>query len=608
MRPGQRILTMEASLVDRIRGIIFGQAIGDALGLGAEFLSRSEVQACYPQGLRDYADIVRDPHRSRWTSGEWTDDTDQMLCILDSLLELRTVDERDIATRLQQWAWNGGRGMGFTTAAVLCDLLYLKNPQQVARRVWEESGRRAAANGAVMRTSVLGIWQHHRLDLVEANAARVSRVTHGDPRCAASCVAVCVLIAGLLQDQSPFESLLEQAATAAARFDVGVRTSFVRAASDTLESLDLDQGLAAGEPNRIGFTYTALEAGLWAVAQSASFEDGLLRVIEEGGDADSNGAVAGALLGARYGFSAIPSRWVEGLVFGGELMTRVEQLLQLVAHGGAAVTTPEAHRFAVEGLVQRLVGDAAAFDLVQKIEQVVRFELAHDLPERDTLQAQLRPGARRLSGRIALVSDIHGNHEALLAALADIEAQRCDRIVCLGDLVEGGEGNEQVIATLRARHVPCVRGNHDEYNDLQLSEAGLRHLRALPECLIEDDVLFVHISPRTRKRRVDDAVEAWNVFDETAYRLVFVGHVHVPLIFGQRSPSHGEAAVHAFDYNRPFPLALDDRYIISVGAIGYGRDRVGRVRYAIYDADANTIELRAIEGPLLPLDFAASPT
>ena len=600
------IHAMNATLADRIRGVLFGQAIGDALGLGTEFLSRSEVQACYPQGLKDYTGMVRDAHRSRWTCGEWTDDTDQMLCILDSLLDKRALDERDVAARLHNWALTGGRGMGFTTARVLGDLFYLRNPEQVARHAWDEGGRRSAANGAVMRTSVLGVWRHHRLDQVEEQAARVSRITHADPRCAASCVAVCVLIAGLVTDRLPFDALLEQAATAAARFDTGVRACFDKVAAGDLESLDLDEGLTEGEPNRIGYTYTALEAGLWALTKAASFEDGVLRIVHEGGDADTNAAVAGALLGARHGFAAIPHRWVEGLVFRNELNERVERLLELVEHAGERIATPQAHRYAVDGLAQRLANDVAAVDLVHEIERVVRYELGGAVPEGEKLLDRLHPGGRKPVGRTALVSDIHGNHEGLLAALADIEGQSCDRVVCLGDLVDGGTGNEQVIATLRERRVPCVRGNHDEYHDLVLPEAARHYLRALPECIVEDDVLFVHISPRTKKLRVDDAVEAWNVFDESAYRLVFVGHVHVPMIFGARSSSYGEAAVHAFEYNWPFSLVRDERYIVSVGAIGYGRDLLGKVRYAIYDADANSVELRAIDGPLLAMDYASS--
>ena len=77
---------------EKIYEMLLGQAIGDALGLAAEGMSRDMVAATYPNGVNDYADIVQDEFRSRWLRGAWTDDTDQMLCILDSFLDKGTVD------------------------------------------------------------------------------------------------------------------------------------------------------------------------------------------------------------------------------------------------------------------------------------------------------------------------------------------------------------------------------------------------------------------------------------------------------------------------------------------------------------------------------------
>ncbi|MBI3371403.1 MAG: ADP-ribosylglycohydrolase family protein [Betaproteobacteria bacterium] len=598
---------MNEKLADRIRGVLYGQAVGDALGLGTEFLSRAQVIEYYPHGLRDYADIVRDHHRSHWERGDWTDDTDQMLCILDSLLATRVVDERDIAARLRDWALAGGMGMGQTTASVLCDAAYLRDPAAVARRVWEETARRSAANGAIMRTSVLGVWQYPFPERVREQTERVCRITHCDPRCIASCVALCHAISALLEDALPLETILEAAALAAARHDPGVRECFSRTQDDTLASLDLDEGLGEGEANRIGYTYTALEAGLWALRHARSFEDGILRVVHEGGDADSNGAVAGALLGARFGFSAMPARWVAGLARGAELEERVSRFVDVLEHpgeAGNAVGTARAHRLAVEGLALRVASDANAAAMAREIERVLRFEIENAVPEAERLRARLSARTRKPARRTALISDIHGSHAGLLAALADIETQNCDRILCLGDVVEGGTGNEEVIETLRRLGIPCVRGNHDENNDVVLPGAARRYLANLPESFVEDDVYYVHVSPRARKRKINHAVEAWNVFDESDFRIIFIGHVHVPMIFGERSQSYGEAARHAFEYNRPFALVPDERYIVSVGAIGYGRDMVGKIRYAIYDREADSIELRAIDGPLLPFDHA----
>ena len=73
---------MENEIIkERFLGTIFGQAVGDALGLSTEFLSKQEMNRFYPNGIEDYSQIVQDNHRCRWQRGDWTDDTDMMLCI-----------------------------------------------------------------------------------------------------------------------------------------------------------------------------------------------------------------------------------------------------------------------------------------------------------------------------------------------------------------------------------------------------------------------------------------------------------------------------------------------------------------------------------------------
>ena len=96
------------TLKERFLGTIFGQAVGDALGLSTEFRSKQEVDRFYPNGIEDYSQIVQDDHRRRWQRGDWTDDTDMMLCILDSFVACQKVDILDIARRFKEWMMNGG--------------------------------------------------------------------------------------------------------------------------------------------------------------------------------------------------------------------------------------------------------------------------------------------------------------------------------------------------------------------------------------------------------------------------------------------------------------------------------------------------------------------
>jgi ADP-ribosylglycohydrolase len=318
---------MTPDLADRVRGVLFGQAVGDALGFGTEFLPKSAVARFYPDGLSDYAQIGgRFAACEQWRPGDWTDDTDQLLCVLDSLLELGALVPLDVAARLRHWGLSDGYGMGQTVYFCVHHPRFAERPFEVAQEYWESRGRRAAANGAVMRTSVLGVWRHRQRDEVVANAASVCRLTHADPRCVGSCVAVCLAVRALIEG-AEVSALIDEAAAAALPYHPEMKDAFALADQPSLEALDLDEGMNEGEQNRHGYTLEALAAAFWALRHAADFERGIGAIIHEAGDADTNAAVAGSLLGARFGLSGIPRRWVEGLVHREALERRAERLL-----------------------------------------------------------------------------------------------------------------------------------------------------------------------------------------------------------------------------------------------------------------------------------------
>lgn len=203
--------------------------------------------------------------------------------------------------------------------------------------------------------------------------------------------------------------------------------------------------------------------------------------------------------------------------------------------------------------------------------------------------------------RTAIISDIHGHYTGLLAVLSDAETQGCERIICLGDLVDGGAENEEVARFLRDRRIPTVRGNHDETNSLSLADDVEDYLRGLPEEIREEDIFYTHISPRRKKSKILDEYDAWNVFEETTARLIFVGHAHIPLLFGEHSDHACQATAYALKSNTPFALDPGDRYIVCVGAVGYSRDGLRKPRYTIHDAQTKTVESCLVDAPTLIL-------
>ncbi len=308
-------------LTDRIKGCIYGHAIGDAIGLSTEFLTRSMVKDFYPNGVINYSNFIHDKHRSRWKPGEWTDDTDQMLCILNSILEQKSVNEYDVARKIHEWAFRGGRGIGSTVYQVITDAEFLFDPHKIAKNVWIKSERKNAANGAIMRTSILGVWDFLDLEKVDRQTEAVARITHYDPRSVGSSVMLTNAIALLLQGYEG--NMIDKLMDKAKKYHSEVAAFLLLSNEPKIEIFELD------EPKSIGYTLKAMGAAFWALRQD-DFQSAILEIVHQGGDADTNAAVAGALLGTKLGYRKLPTAWIDGLENKYKLNARINRLIKLM--------------------------------------------------------------------------------------------------------------------------------------------------------------------------------------------------------------------------------------------------------------------------------------
>jgi len=306
---------------DKIKGLIFGQAIGDALGLGTEFMQKTDIAKHYPDGYYSYDQILQDRHRSRWEKGDWTDDTEQFLCIFDSILTHEKVDLSDIAQRFYDWFEGTPTGIGSTTYAVLSLPQYTLYPTKAAEIVWTMRKKNAAPNGGLMRNSIVGVWNYKEINRVLENAEEICALTHYDQRCKDSCKVMSAIISLELQGQAEIMRWIEEYM---ATLDERLLAYLEPYKNAPIEAL------ALSDEKTMGYTLKALAAGLWAYENADSFSQGLLKVINEGGDADSNGCIAGALLGVKFGFKSIPKYWVNNLNKKEELEERVKRLLNLL--------------------------------------------------------------------------------------------------------------------------------------------------------------------------------------------------------------------------------------------------------------------------------------
>jgi len=327
---------------DRIKGCIFGAALGDAIGLATEFLSKVEAQFHYQDQYLHYNTFIRDRHRSAFTPGDWTDDTDQLIVIMDCILN-NNEDEEDIinkgnsplisqhqfAAGLQKWAKTGfrdelgdsvGQGVGHSLFTIITHPRFVESPQGVAEAATKgEKDHTVANNGALMRTAILGIPFFYNMEKVCNHTKMICKTTHPDERCVASCVALTSAIALMMrgEDLMPYGAKTIKR-TAPINFIVQQSLRLARSSIQDGDVAELEDAvncknfrrLRLEEENSRGYTYKTLGAAFACFYEQArdnlSFKEIITKVIMEGGDADSNGCSAGALIGARIGYNQLP--------------------------------------------------------------------------------------------------------------------------------------------------------------------------------------------------------------------------------------------------------------------------------------------------------------
>ncbi|MGH2531040.1 MAG: ADP-ribosylglycohydrolase family protein [Thermomicrobiales bacterium] len=299
-------------LADQYRGCLLGLACADALGGPVEFLSRAEIARLHPNGPREFTG-------GGWlhlAPGEITDDTQMTLALAQSLATGGPLDMADVAARFIAWAETKPKDIGTTTRAAI-DLLARGVP-------WDEAGERvqaaalprgAAANGSVMRCAPVALRFRGDLPALVQASIDTSRVTHADPRCTWGTVAVNQAIAFLLDGGSVRDAI------AAAVVDV--RESRVIEAVYTASRRGRDE-IRSG-----GFVLDTIVAAFWSLSSNDNFEETVVASVALGDDADTTGAVAGALAGAHYGASAIPDRWLDLLQPRAELEALADRLFEL---------------------------------------------------------------------------------------------------------------------------------------------------------------------------------------------------------------------------------------------------------------------------------------
>jgi len=285
-------------MLDQFRGCLLGLACGDALGAPLELLSGADIRAQYGR--------VTEMLGGGWLhlrAGQVTDDTQLMLCVLESHLETGGFNPQDIADRFLEWYRGAPLDIGSMTREACENLLFGYQFERAGFEAWRASSEDVRlGNGSLMRCAPTGLYRYHdELHLIGESRV-ISGITHYDERCKLACVVQNLAIAhlmlvgvdGLLEEMLEFIEPRNTVMGYALRAIPGLRPDELRTSNNVLDTL---------------------QAALWTVIYVESFEEGLTLLVNRGGDADTVGAVAGALLGARFGVDGIPERWLRVLQY-----------------------------------------------------------------------------------------------------------------------------------------------------------------------------------------------------------------------------------------------------------------------------------------------------
>lgn len=214
--------------------------------------------------------------------------------------------------------------------------------------------------------------------------------------------------------------------------------------------------------------------------------------------------------------------------------------------------------------------------------------------------------------RTAIISDIHGNLEALTAVLAEIKTRRVDAIHCLGDVIGYGADPEKCLNLIDHHCDIKIMGNHEqavlgrqslenynqaakastEWTKQMLSPQSLEYISQFEIEHIEDNLHLVHGSPYEpdQWRYIFTTDEAMRAFANLQGKLGFCGHSHIPSVIVEMASGEARSrAAHDFD---PDP---DTRYLINVGSVGQPRDKDPRACYLIFDQLEYSIEYHRVD-------------
>ena len=258
--------------------------------------------------------------------GEWTDDTSMALCLAENLISEGEFDPVDQLERYVKWYDEGylsSNGVcfdiGTTTQSALMQF------KKTRDAYCGPNGKYNAGNGSLMRLAPVPLFYRNNPQMGIIMSGESSRTTHQTPVAIDACRYLGALIIGVLHETSKMEILSQLYSPSLGFWDrYPLAPELGAVVNGSFKQLNPPYIRGSG------YVPKTLEAALWAFYNSNNFEEGCLKAVNLGEDADTTGAVYGQLAGAYYGEQAIPSRWLSKLAHK-DLITEMADKLFLLS-------------------------------------------------------------------------------------------------------------------------------------------------------------------------------------------------------------------------------------------------------------------------------------
>jgi ADP-ribosyl-[dinitrogen reductase] hydrolase len=298
-----RVNTMASpSMASRYRGCLLGGAVGDALGMPTENMTRSQILAKYGQNIDGYHPK---PNR-QLKKGQWTDDTVLALATVESMVKIRAFSPSSVATSMGR-AFNKERWRGFGTTTKTALTRINKGYH------WNESGvsgNYSSGNGAAMRAAPLALFSYGDTEQLRQICSMAFNITHRNQEAVDGGLAIAFIISRILDGSFDDRRIIEDTMSYVGDSVISDALANV----DNLLNGNADTETAAAEIGTSGLVVDTVGISIFIFLKSMhSFRDAVATSASIGGDTDTIASIVGSMSGAYLGEESIPDRWLIGL-------------------------------------------------------------------------------------------------------------------------------------------------------------------------------------------------------------------------------------------------------------------------------------------------------